>query len=274
MEAMWINFKCEEGKKFVIRPFLGGVNGISGEASIGDMGSLMRRMNKLGPTQDYIVLPDQMWLDGISTRPGIVRQFVAAEIAPPRLENRVRSRNFSRPLNSMAAARYRDQSTHKDVEEEQNPVGASIEWQVTGQDAVGGIQLQIIPTFDVDRIFAGSVKDVCRISVGSGDLTSYDDSIIDDVRVFDVLNTPRDEGLQPGDVIQIKDLKSQLVQREKIVSDLLGEAPGPLSAQDVVEVQVQYEEVDKCKFIIRCPGRFSSTISIEAWETPRSLTIA
>ncbi len=43
-------------------------------------------------------------------------------------------------------------------EEDETPAGASVEWQVTGRDEVGGLQLQIIPTFDVERICASSVK--------------------------------------------------------------------------------------------------------------------
>src|SRR5271168_839982 len=84
MEAMWINFESLNNKKFAIRPFLGGVNGISGEASTGNMASLLRQMNPLTLKQDYIVLPVQKWLDGIATSPGIVKQFVAANMAPPR----------------------------------------------------------------------------------------------------------------------------------------------------------------------------------------------
>jgi hypothetical protein len=68
-----------KGKKFAIRPFLGGVGGISGEAKTGNMTSLLRRMNSLTPQKDYVVLPNQKWLDGIATSPGIIKQFVAVE---------------------------------------------------------------------------------------------------------------------------------------------------------------------------------------------------
>ncbi len=67
---MWIHFQYKsplDEKKFVVRPFLGGVNGISGESSSGNMGSILRRQN--APQQDYIVLPEQRWLDGIATGP-------------------------------------------------------------------------------------------------------------------------------------------------------------------------------------------------------------
>src|SRR6185369_3501299 len=40
-----------------------------------------------------------------------------------------------------------------------NP-GATIEWQMTGADSWGGIQLQIIPEHDLKRIWAGNCKDI------------------------------------------------------------------------------------------------------------------
>lgn len=245
MEAMWINFDCIEGRKFIIRPFLGGVNGISGEGTVGDMGSLIRRMNRLTPTQDYIVLPEQMWLDGISTSPGIVKQFVATEMAPPRREISEGSRNKPGSRNT------------------KSQIGASIEWQVTRQDSVGGIQLQIIPMFDVDSMFAGSIKNVCRSSLESRSLVSYDDSLISEARSFNVLNAPIDEGLHVGDVFHIKNMNSRLKERPKAVRDLLDEAPIPLTFRDVVEVRIQYANVEKCGFRVQVPGHLRPAIFLE-----------
>ena len=56
--------------------------------------------------QDYVVTPKQLWLDGIATGNGRVRQFVAM------------------PLGS----------------------GYSVEAQVTGQDLVGGLQFHVTPS--------------------------------------------------------------------------------------------------------------------------------
>ncbi|KAM7185727.1 hypothetical protein V8F33_012237, partial [Rhypophila sp. PSN 637] len=106
LEAMWINFECFRDKRFVVRPYLGGVNGITGEHVVGDMASLLRKMNKLTNDQDYIVLPSQKWLDGVSVSPGIVKQFDIGNV---------------------------------------DKGGASVESQITSCDSVGGIQLQIIP---------------------------------------------------------------------------------------------------------------------------------
>lgn len=40
LEAMWIDFEPISGWGFVVRPYLGGVNGITGEHIFGDMKTL------------------------------------------------------------------------------------------------------------------------------------------------------------------------------------------------------------------------------------------
>jgi hypothetical protein len=73
-EAMWLHFHSTS--KFAIRVYVGGVNGITGEPMIPNMATLLKRQNGI-KKQDYVVLPEQPWLDGIATRPGMVMQFVA-----------------------------------------------------------------------------------------------------------------------------------------------------------------------------------------------------
>jgi len=62
-----------------MRPFIGGVNAISGSPLVGDMSSILHSINttKGKVQQDYIVLPDQLRLDGVATAAGVVKQFVA-----------------------------------------------------------------------------------------------------------------------------------------------------------------------------------------------------
>jgi ubiquitin len=70
----------------------------------------LRRRNRLAqnkPIQDYLVVPDQLWLDGIATDASKVRQFVAM------------------PVGS----------------------GYSVEAQLTGEEVTGGIQFEIIPGY-------------------------------------------------------------------------------------------------------------------------------
>ncbi|KAF2688901.1 hypothetical protein K458DRAFT_331541 [Lentithecium fluviatile CBS 122367] len=108
-EAMWINFKPSSKQVYLIKIYVGGVNAISGEPAVEDAGTRLRRQAKRGiggaSLQDYMIVPGQMWLDGIAQADGVVRQFVAM------------------PFGS----------------------GYSIESQVTGKDAAGGIQIEVTP---------------------------------------------------------------------------------------------------------------------------------
>lgn len=72
---MWLRFKST--KKFAIRIYVGGVNGITGEPMIPNMATLLKRQNGVEKKQDYIIAPEQLWVDGIATGPGTVKQFVA-----------------------------------------------------------------------------------------------------------------------------------------------------------------------------------------------------
>ncbi|KAK2802132.1 hypothetical protein FQN50_007496 [Emmonsiellopsis sp. PD_5] len=77
-EAMWICFKTK--KRFVVKIYVGGVNAVSGEPAVETMATKLRRQKlqaEGGSIQDYIVTPDQLWIDGIATAEGTVRQFVA-----------------------------------------------------------------------------------------------------------------------------------------------------------------------------------------------------
>ncbi|KAL8884794.1 MAG: hypothetical protein Q9192_006768 [Flavoplaca navasiana] len=106
-EAMWINFSASE--PFAIQIYAGTVNAISGEPIQADFSTTLHRLTKLAgdqSIQDYIVPPHQLWLDGIASKQGCVRQFVAV------------------PLGS----------------------GYTVEAQVTGKDVAGGLQLQVIPS--------------------------------------------------------------------------------------------------------------------------------
>jgi hypothetical protein len=93
-EALWLNFDAEY--PFAVKVASGKINAITGE---GWRSGLNR------DPQDYLVLPEQPWLDGFSVAKGIIRQFVAM------------------PLGA----------------------GYSVEEQLTGKAEFGGIQLQVFP---------------------------------------------------------------------------------------------------------------------------------
>lgn len=92
-EAMWLRF---QGRPMALQVAVGKVCAITGE----------RFSNSLTRSpQNYVVTPNQPWLDGICVKKGLIRQFVAM------------------PLG----------------------MGATVEGQVTGEESVGGVQLRALP---------------------------------------------------------------------------------------------------------------------------------
>ncbi|KAI1801665.1 hypothetical protein F4811DRAFT_451374 [Daldinia bambusicola] len=225
-EAMWMSFDCERSSKFAVRPFLGGVNGITGDNILSD-GS--KSDSSINPAcQDYIVVPTQTRLDGISSRHGVVKQFVATGLSAAEQKREPRTSNSS-PATSEGDVQGPDLIIGE---------GRTIEWQMTGKDEIGGIQLQIIPEFETDRIFAGNLKDVCPIDVG-GRLESYC-PVPPDATRYDILNTPRQLGLQVGDTIHVKVLHKPPSNRgrPKVIRDLVAEAPKPPGYSYDIELEV------------------------------------
>ncbi|KAF3921938.1 hypothetical protein ABW20_dc0102307 [Dactylellina cionopaga] len=109
---MWIDFQYKSPElvdsQYAIKIFIGGVNAISGEPETETSATKLRRRHLImqgQPIQDYVVIPGQIWLDGIATGAGKVRQFVAT------------------PLGK----------------------NLTVEAQITGAENVGGIQFEIIP---------------------------------------------------------------------------------------------------------------------------------
>ncbi|EWC43658.1 hypothetical protein DRE_01545 [Drechslerella stenobrocha 248] len=110
-EAMWINFKIKNAEsryRYAIKIFSGGVNVVSGEPEVETTATKLRRQTLLAQgksVQDYVVIPEQRWLDGIATSSGKVRQFVATALGD----------------------------------------GVTVESQITGAEDVGGLQFEITP---------------------------------------------------------------------------------------------------------------------------------
>jgi hypothetical protein len=93
-EALWLGFDAAYWKPNAVKVGIGRVNAVSGEAWDEDLHA---------EPQDYVVCPDQPWLDGINAGDGSIRQFVAV------------------PLGS----------------------GYTVEGQLTGKEEIGGIQLLV-----------------------------------------------------------------------------------------------------------------------------------
>ena len=71
-EALWLGFAAPHWKPHALKVGIGSVDAISGEEF--DDSTLS------GAPQDYVVIPDQPWLDGINCGDGFIRQFVAVPL--------------------------------------------------------------------------------------------------------------------------------------------------------------------------------------------------
>jgi hypothetical protein len=67
-EALWLAFEAARWKPNAVKIAVGGVDAVSG----GPRGPRLH-----SDPQDYVVCPDQPWLDGINVGQGVIRQFVA-----------------------------------------------------------------------------------------------------------------------------------------------------------------------------------------------------
>jgi len=67
-EALWINFPTGQGYPFAVKIAAGKINAVTGDEWSSGL---------VKDPQDYLVVPDQPWLDGFCVQKGLIRQFVA-----------------------------------------------------------------------------------------------------------------------------------------------------------------------------------------------------
>jgi hypothetical protein len=70
-EALWLQFEAAAWKPNAVQVAIGGIDALTGEP----WGNGLR-----AAPQNYLVCPDQPWLDGINSGEGTVRQFVAVDL--------------------------------------------------------------------------------------------------------------------------------------------------------------------------------------------------
>ena len=126
-EALWIGFDCEDSIPSAVKIAAGRVNVVTGD---------LWNENLHDSPQDYIVCPDQPWIDGINSDSGAIRQFVAM------------------PLGE----------------------GYTIEEQLTGSDRVGGLQFVVfeakegkfVPSFPLptNAVFSHAFAEVVQPELG------------------------------------------------------------------------------------------------------------
>jgi hypothetical protein len=68
-EAMWLSFECEPSQPIALKVAAGMRNALTGDE--------WDERIEAGRDQDYLVCPDQPWLDGFNAGDGMIRQFIA-----------------------------------------------------------------------------------------------------------------------------------------------------------------------------------------------------
>ncbi|KAK6954785.1 hypothetical protein Daesc_004754 [Daldinia eschscholtzii] len=228
-EAMWMSFDCDKFSEFAVRPFVGGVNGITGDNILSYGSDSDGSINKA--RQDYITVPSQKRLDGVASRPGVVKQFVATKLSITERHQELGTSTSSTSNSSCSGSGTQEIDSTADK-------SRTIEWQMTGKDEIGGIQLHIIPKFETERMFAGSTKNVCPIYIG-GSLAS-NQPVPTGSKVYDVLKSPSELGLHNGDTIHVKILQEDPPRRRrfKLIQDLIKESSQPPQDQYNIKVEV------------------------------------
>eukprot|EP01028_Stygiella_incarcerata_P010995 TRINITY_DN59_c1_g1_i1.p1 TRINITY_DN59_c1_g1~~TRINITY_DN59_c1_g1_i1.p1 ORF type:complete len:595 (+),score=143.95 TRINITY_DN59_c1_g1_i1:129-1913(+) len=117
-EAMFMYFTTSGSSPCALKVSVGNVNAITGSTLNSGLDA---------EKQDYCVIPKQPWLDGVCTRKGVVRQFVAI------------------PLGE----------------------GKTVEEQVTGRSDHGGIQLEVFPLLNRDVKVRHGEKSISIITTPS-----------------------------------------------------------------------------------------------------------
>jgi hypothetical protein len=121
-EAMWMSFSY--GYPCMVRVGTGGVSALTGEA-------WSPVPDPVAKPQDYLVVPEQPWLDGFNVGKDVIRQFVAA------------------PLGE----------------------GKTVAEQITGKPAPGVLQIQVVPMRrDVYESMVGERDDVAMMVQAAPDL--------------------------------------------------------------------------------------------------------
>jgi hypothetical protein len=216
---MSMSFQCFDAE-YAIRPFIGCVNGLSGEIYTHEQPPAEARTTESSP--DYIVSSEEpTYLHGVAVKPGSVKQFVATDLTP----------ESNDPGNPVPWSEIGQRTA---TAGEDHPM-KTIEYQMTGKDVFGGIQLEIIPRLDERRFFAGNTKDIWQ---GMRDRFPSYAPLPLNFRKYDQSLSPAALGLNKDDVIHLKDLGRVQDPRLKVVSDLFTEAPTPSASTNELTLEV------------------------------------
>ncbi|ROW06300.1 hypothetical protein VPNG_08084 [Cytospora leucostoma] len=170
-EAMWVRFHATS--PFMVKIYVGGVNAISGENASESEQTREHRaaLRSMGCSiQDYVVVPSQLWLDGVAIDAGVVRQFVAMPVSQ----------------------------------------GYTVEAQLTGSDVLGGMQIEITPAMRkavtasyqifVTTLSGKTIAVPCGPEYSLSDVKSYESTLYLSLRLRGG-NPDHQLGIAPGGLI-------------------------------------------------------------------------
>ena len=250
---MWISFDCPSAKKYAIRPYVGGINGISGESMMEKLSRPTGRLDDLTDKQDYLVLPRQARLDGVATKSGVVKQFIATQRIPSADQAARFLAGEVIHVNSGLTEGQRHSKNHEIAD-------ISIEWQMSGKGNVGGIQLQFIPEHNIEHMrFSNTPNHILE----NGHLISHFTPAPSNAKSFDLFKNPSEQNIDIGDTLHVKDTKDAQPERLKTVKDLWFESPFPLNSTEDIELDIFYRAPSVRLFAVHLPDATLAPIFFE-----------
>ena len=248
---MWVSFDCPFAKKYAIRPYVGGINGISGESMMEKLST--RRLDGLADKQDYLVLPRQARLDGVATKSGVVKQFIATQRIPPADQA---ARFLAGEVTNVNLGLTEGQRRFKN----HKIANISIEWQMSGKGNVGGIQLQFIPEHDIEHMRFSNTPDHI---LENGHLKSHFTPAPSNAKSLDLFKNPSEQNIDLGDTLHVKDTKHVQPERLKTVKDLWSESPFTLDSTEDIDLDIFYRAPSVRLFAVYLPDATLAPISFE-----------
>jgi hypothetical protein len=140
-EALWLGFDGQPWHPTAVVVTAGRVNVITGEPWKSPLS---------GDPQNYVVVPDQPWLDGIRTHAGLVRQFVAVPLGEgftldEQLQRRSAVHGIALREHAAKPGRFPDQAPLTRTEITEAPPLHSLRAPTMGIGAGGNIEQKIYP---------------------------------------------------------------------------------------------------------------------------------
>jgi hypothetical protein len=140
-EALWLGFHGTPWKPNAVKVAIGGVNVLTGEPD----DTVLR-----SAPQDYLVCPNQPWLDGVHAETGMIRQFVAAPLhsvgtITPSMDDRERASGIQITVFEPRPGRFPDTVPDRDTPAASQPCRSALKTQTIGLGAGSRVSNKVFP---------------------------------------------------------------------------------------------------------------------------------